>query len=304
MFDLNLDKLMTIEQVETFRKEVNEACDKRAAKISLCKEVSLLSKKSFPYIKECFEAISPLLYKTTKGKKILSSYMSEVRKNKNLSKLHKLSENIRKAGVDMDVEYFIDSLKDGYDVDGNTLTEDTERIGRILAEGMLLLGNDALSVIPEENVSLNNAIIRIAESKSGAINTVDYAVALKVIRENIGSSKSIVSERKSKPFDIDVWASTMINNFNNKYKDVLTSEEIQALREISNSEEKPKIFENYKSACIEKLNESIKEMRSSGDEESASKLTEVLNQVNNKKYSAETAGEDICNLLELSKMLR
>lgn len=304
MFDLNLDKLMTIEQVETFRTQMNEACDNRAAKISLCKEASLLSKKSFPYIKECFEAIAPMLYKTTKGKKILSSYMSEVRKNKNLSKLHKLSENIRKAGADMDVEYFIESLKNGYDIDGSTLAEDTEKVGRILAEGVLLLGNDALSVIPEENISLNDAVIRIAESKSGAINTVDYAVALKVIRENIGNSKAIVSEQKSEAFDIDAWASTMINDFNNKYKDVLTSEEIQALREISNSEEKPKIFEDYKSACIEKLNESIKEMRSSGDEESASKLTEVLNQVNNKKYSVETAGEDICNLLELSKMLR
>lgn len=304
MFDLNLDKLMTIEQVEAFRTQMNEACDNRAAKISLCKEASLLSKKSFPYIKECFEAIAPMLYKATKGKKILSSYMSEVRKNKNLSKLHKLSENIRKAGADMDVEYFIESLKDGYDIDGNTLTEDTERIGRILAEGVLLLGNDALSVIPEENVSLNNAIIRIAESKSSTVNAVDYAVALKVIRENIGNSKAIVSEQKSEAFDIDAWASTMINDFNNKYKDVLTSDEIQALQELANTEEKSKIFESYKSKCIDKLNVSIKEMRSSGDEESASKLTEVLNQVNNKKYSVETAGEDICNLLELSKMLR
>ena len=62
-----INTFKTIKEVEAYRQEINEMCDKRTAFITLCEEANSLSEKKFGYIKESFESISPMLFKTNEG---------------------------------------------------------------------------------------------------------------------------------------------------------------------------------------------------------------------------------------------
>ena len=69
----------TIQEVENYRNMVNEMCDNRHKFIVLCEEANELSDKSFGFIKESFEALSPMLFKTTEGKKLMNKYNGMMR---------------------------------------------------------------------------------------------------------------------------------------------------------------------------------------------------------------------------------
>ena len=47
MRTININDFKTIEEVENYRKEINEACDKRADFITLCEKADKLSHKPF-----------------------------------------------------------------------------------------------------------------------------------------------------------------------------------------------------------------------------------------------------------------
>ena len=166
MRTININDFKTIEEVENYRKEINEACDKRADFITLCEKADKLSHKPFGYIKDCFEAIAPELFESKEGKKIMSNYSKTIRENKNLSALHNLYENIRKSGKDMDIDFFANNIANtNWNVDKKTLSEDTLKVGRILAEGYLHLGKSAEDLFPSENTVLESAVSYIAEKK-------------------------------------------------------------------------------------------------------------------------------------------
>ena len=54
--------------------------------------------------------------------------------------------------------------------------------------------------------------------------------------------------------------------------------------------------------CAESISKARVAFEKNGDANSMNRLTSVLEQVNNKKFSLDTVGEDICNLIELSNI--
>ena len=241
MRTININDFKTIEEVENYRKEINEACDKRADFITLCEKADKLSHKPFGYIKDCFEAIAPELFESKEGKKIMSNYSKTIRENKNLSALHNLYENIRKSGKDMDIDFFANNIANtNWNVDKKTLSEDTLKVGRILAEGYLHLGKSAEDLFPSENTVLESAVSYIAENKKTNKNIAEYSNAIKVIKENISSKES--EENVFESTDLDALAKSLLQEFNKKYSSELTEEEANALREVSSSENKEDVF--------------------------------------------------------------
>lgn len=301
MRTININDFKTIEEVENYRKEINEACDKRADFITLCEKADKLSHKPFGYIKDCFEAIAPELFKSKEGKKIMSNYSKTIRENKNLSALHNLYENIRKSGKDMDIDFFANNIANtNWNVDKKTLSEDTLKVGRILAEGYLHLGKSAEDLFPSENIVLESAVSYIAENKKTNKNIAEYSNAIKVIKENISSKES--EENVFESTDLDVLAKSLLQEFNKKYSSELTEEEANALREVSSSENKEDVFNKYKNACQSKLSESKKDFEEKGDKSSSERMTAILEQVSNKTYSLENLGNDICGFIELKSI--
>ena len=301
MRTININDFKTIEEVENYRKEINEACDKRADFITLCEKADKLSHKPFGYIKDCFEAIAPELFESKEGKKIMSNYSKTIRENKNLSALHNLYENIRKSGKDMDIDFFANNIANtNWNVDKKTLSEDTLKVGRILAEGYLHLGKSAEDLFPSENTVLESAVSYIAENKKTNKNIAEYSNAIKVIKENISSKES--EENVFESTDLDALAKSLLQEFNRKYSSELTEEEANALREVSSSENKEDVFNKYKNACQNKLAESKKDFEEKGDKSSSERMTAILEQVSNKTYSLENLGNDICGFIELKNI--
>lgn len=301
MRTININDFKTIEEVENYRKEINEACDKRADFITLCEKADKLSHKPFGYIKDCFEAIAPELFESKEGKKIMSNYSKTIRENKNLSALHNLYENIRKSGKDMDIDFFANNIANtNWNVDKKTLSEDTLKVGRILAEGYLHLGKSAEDLFPSENTVLESAVSYIAENKKTNKNIAEYSNAIKVIKENISSKES--EENVFESTDLDALAKSLLQEFNKKYSSELTEEEANALREVSSSENREDVFNKYKNACQSKLSESKKDFEEKGDKSSSERMTAILEQVSNKTYSLENLGNDICGFIELKSI--
>lgn len=301
MRTININDFKTIEEVENYRKEINEACDKRADFITLCEKADKLSHKPFGYIKDCFEAIAPELFESKEGKKIMSNYSKTIRENKNLSALHNLYENIRKSGKDMDIDFFANNIANtNWNVDKKTLSEDTLKLGRILAEGYLHLGKSAEDLFPSENTVLESAVSYIAENKKTNKNIAEYSNAIKVIKENISSKES--EENVFESTDLDALAKSLLQEFNKKYSSELTEEEANALREVSSSENREDVFNKYKNACQSKLSESKKDFEEKGDKSSSERMTAILEQVSNKTYSLENLGNDICGFIELKSI--
>jgi hypothetical protein len=296
-----VNTLNTIQEVESYRNMINEMCDNRHKFIVLCEEAKELSTKSFGFIKESFEALSPILFKSSEGKKLMNKYTKMIKENKNLSSLHTINENIRKAGSETDIDFFVNSLMVvEWGVNPSTLKEDTKKLGRVLSEAYLLVGEEAKSLIPNENVSLSNAVNFIAESKKGTKNISEYSDAARIIKEHIKSKDAKKNVFES--IDLDTLAKRLVEDFNVKYGDKLTIEEANALREISSSEDRESVFNKYKEVCKSKITEAKKNFESKGDKASSDRLGVVLEQIASKSYVLDTVGADICSLIELSNI--
>ena len=296
-----VNTLNTIQEVESYRNMINEMCDKRHKFIVLCEEAKELSTKSFGFIKESFEALSPILFKSSEGKKLMNKYTKMIKENKNLSSLHTINENIRKAGSETDIDFFVNSLMVvEWGVNPSTLKEDTKKLGRVLSEAYLLVGEEAKGLIPNENVSLSNAVNFIAESKKGIKNISEYSDAARIIKEHIKSKDAKKNVFES--VDLDTLAKKLVEDFNVKYGDKLTIEEANALREISSSEDRESVFNKYKEVCKSKITEAKKNFESKGDKASSDRLGVVLEQIASKSYVLDTVGADICSLIELSNI--
>lgn len=293
-----ISKTKDINSLEEIRKNVNEACDKRAEFINMCNRANELSERSFGYIKEAFESLAPELFETKKGKKIMKKYAETILENKNLSSLHTIYENIRKMHNGSDIDFFVNEISSkNWEINKNTVTEDVNKVGKVLAEAYIMVGNKSEELLPSTNKKLDNALEFIAENKKTNKNIAEYSDAVKVIREYIESKEN---DGTNNSFDdIDTIAENLIEGFNEKYSNELSENEKNMLKELSESDNKESVFNKYKASCQEKLDEEIKKFINDGDSESANKMKKIQEQVGKKVFSEDTVGTDICNLMEM-----
>jgi hypothetical protein len=291
----------TVKEVEDYRAKINEECDSRINFINISQKADNLSNKSFGYLKECFEAFSPKLFETKEGKLLINKYLDYIHKNNNLRSLHVIHENVRKANKSTDVDFLIEQIsRINWKINNNTVNDDVKKLGKVIAESFLYLGKSAEDLLPKENRSLSSAIDYIAENKLSQRNLTDYSVAVKIIKEDISKRETTDNIFESK--NLDELANELLHEFNKKYSDTLNEEEAKVLKEIASSENREEIFNKYKSMCTESISKARETFEKNGDANSMKRLTSVIEQVNNKKFSLDTVGEDICNLIELSNI--
>lgn len=297
-----INSFKTIKEVEDFRNKINEECNERINFIKMTQKADRLSNSTFGYIKECFESISPELFASKKGKSILNKYTTAIKESNNLSTMHSICEAIRKSGKGTDSSFVINKILESNQtgIDRVTLKKEIKSLGMILAEGYLYLGEKANDLLPEENNKLYSAIGYITENKSNLKNIAEYTNAIEVIKENIESKEKATNVFEAR--NLDDLATELLEAFNKKYSETLNEEEAKVLKEIASSENREEIFNKYKSLCVENISKAKCNFDEKGDSNSSKRLTSVLEQVNNKKFSLDTVGEDICNLIELSNI--
>lgn len=297
----HINTLNTIESIEKYRQEINEACDKRTERIKLLNKGLELSESSFGYIKECFENLSPELFKSKEGRKIINKYTSEIKENKTLNTLHTIYENIRKTGKDSDIDFLINNIiSENVVLKENDVKESSKKLGLILSEAYLYLGENANKFLPNKNNELDNAIKFITENKKSLKNISEFSSASKIIQEEIEKHDNIINTFKEK--NLDEIVHELMREFNEKYSDKLTDEEKEVIKDITESVDKESVFNKYKEMCINKINEAKSVFEKEGNMESVKKLTSISEQINKKVFTENSIENDIYNFIEISNI--
>ena len=296
-----INDMKSIEELDAFQNELNEKFETRRRVLNLISEARELGGKTFGYLKESFENLSPKLFKTTEGKAVMNKYASTIKENKSLSALHKLYENIRKAHSGIDFDYFVGTLcETNWNVNENELNEGMKKLAGIVAEGYVVVGEGAGKYLGTENDRLDGAIEFIAENKVGQKNIVKYSEAVKVIREAVEKNGNIADSFK-KETDLDKTIEDLVSKYS---KEEYTEEEEKDMltNQIARSGDEETVFIKKKTECVDSLDEAIKKYDDGKHEEELTTLKKIHEQVSAKTYNPETIGPDICNFVEMSKL--
>lgn len=297
----NINKIKTSDELETYRKEVNNVIDNRLKFIQLCEIADKASKESFGFIKEAFENISPELFKTKEGKAILNKYAKTIKESKTLKHLHSIYEGIRKTSNTGDKDFFIHQITSkNFNTKHDTLVNETKKVGRILAEGILMIGDVAATLLPESKITLDKAVNYIVEHKSNLTNLSEFSDAVSVIKENL--SKNILNTNIFATINLDEYSTSVVEEFNEKYGTLLTEEEKETIKKINKSTDKEELFNSYKNNCLKSLSEARNKYSIDGDNESLQRIDNVIGKVENKSFLSENIVIDICGFIELTKL--
>lgn len=296
-----INDMKTLNELDALQNELNEKIETRRRVLNLVAEARELGGKTFGYLKESFENLSPKLFKSDEGKAVMKKYASTIKENKSLSSLHKLYENIRKAHSGIDLDYFVGTLCEAnWNVKTKELNEGMEKLAGIVAEGYIVVGEGAEKYLGTENGRLDGAIEYIAENKVGQKNIVKYSEAVKVIREAVEKNGNIADSFK-KETDLDKTIEDLVAKYS---KDEYTDEEEKDMltNQIARSGDEETVFIKKKTECVDSLDEAIKRYSDGEHEEELNTLKKIHEQVSAKSYNPETIGPDICNFVEMSKL--
>lgn len=284
----NIDKLMTVESVEEYRKKLNEACNSRVAYIEKISKAAKLSSEGFGSIKENMENISHLLFSTKEGGALLGKYQATIKNSKALSSMHTLYEGIRKANSASDVSFFINEIaSQDWGVDKKELKEGLQKLGEVIGSAYIMLGTDADKFIADGNKKLDEAVEYIATTPKTRKNIAEYSNAVKIIREYVESTS---------PADEPKEYNKLVREFNEKYEGKLSKEEMDIVNEVREGKNFEEIFNSYK----ERITNALSENKDNIPNEKVQSLNEQLSE---KKFSEDTFCEDILNLSEIYRIL-
>lgn len=296
-----INSIKTVAELETFRKEINEACDTRLKFLKKSDAAVNLSNKNFGYIKECFEHISPSLFNLKEGRALINKYVNTLKSNKSLETSHRIYESIRKANKNCDIDFFLNGLTESITtVNHDDFVKGTKELGMILAEGYMLLDDETRKNLPTNETKYYNAVEFIAENKKSSKNLSTYSMAIKILREKIENNVDEKNVFENK--DIDNILTDKVREFNEKYIEKLDESEIAMVKELAESTNHEELFNKYKNICMEKLLEAKKNFQSLSDVESANKITNIYEQITNKEYKEDTINTDICNFIKMSNI--
>lgn len=296
-----INDIKSLEELDSYQNELNEMFDTRRRVLNLVYEAKEMGNKTFGYLKESFENMSPKLFKSNEGKAVMNKYTKAIKENKSLSSLHKLYENIRKAHSGIDVDYFVGTLcETSWNVKEKELNEGLQKLAGIVAEGYIVVGEGASKYLGTENDRLDGAIEFIAENKVGQKNIVKYSEAVKVIREAVEKNGNIADSFK-KETDLDQTIEDLVTKYS---KDEYSEEEEKdaLTNQIARSGDEETVFVNKKTDCLKSLDEAIKKYGDGQHEDELNTLKKIHEQVSAKSYNPETIGPDICNFVEMSKL--
>ena len=296
-----INDIKSLEELDDYQNKLNEMFETRRRVLNLVTEAKEMAGKTFGYLKESFENMSPKLFKCDAGKAVMNKYAKTIKENKSMSSLHKLYENIRKAHSGIDVDYFVGGLcETNWGVKEKELKEGLQKLAGIVAEGYIIVGEGASKYLGTENDRLDGAIEFIAENKVGRRNIVTYSEAVKVIREAVEKNGNIADSFK-KETDLDQTIEDLVAKYSkDEYSD---EEEKDALtNQIARSGDEETVFVNKKTDCLKSLDEAIRKYGDGEHEDELKTLKKIHEQVSAKSYNPETIGPDICNFVEMSKL--
>ena len=263
---------------------------------------SMITKK-FGYLKECFENISPELFKSKEGRVIINKYIATIKESAELKKMHLLYECVRKANKDIDVDkYLTEALNIIGPVNKRNLNLSTQKLGEVLGEACQKLGKERVEKFEDkygDREKVDEAIEYVGTTKKTPKNLLEYIESCDTIKEHINLHETYKRLGGHCSVDID----KAVNEFNNKYGKELTENEQALVKELIEGKDKESVFNKYKENCLNKLTEKKGVFESKGDAMSSERMGIILEKVNKKKYNPETVNTDVFNLFEMTNSM-
>ena len=241
-----------------------------------------------------FEDSLPILFKT--NKKLVKEFIETIKKDKNLSqqfKFHHALKNIQE-GVNKQT-YVNDALNlIKSNIDFKTLNESNEKIFKLIKEN---------NIRPSKEIDENT--LNYFQSCDFLIKNNPKLNNLNVLSENLNNviEYCTVNHKINESKD-DLFS--LMETFEKKYQKVLNEEEqslvkeIMAAKSVQANENKMKLFNKFKTECIETIN-TLLETADNDDKEG---LEAIQEQLNNMMFCENTLVNDIAKLLEIRDILK
>ena len=298
----DISKIKDITTLNLLKESFDKDFDKQKKIVENLELAHTMSLKGFGYIKEAMEALSNDLFKTKEGRAILGRYINCVKESNELKKMHLLFECVRKANKDVDVYSYINEATSMIgNVDAKKYHNDTMKLGKILGEACLYLGKERVNGVNYIDNTLCEAIDFVGTHKKTPKTLAEYTEHCQIIKEHVS-----LHETQRKQFQDSSKKESLeksIDEFNKKYGDELNENEQNLVKELLGNGNKEEIFERYKTACVNKLQEKQNFFNKEGDTSSSERIGIIMEKVSQKKYNCETVNSDVFNLIEITGSL-
>lgn len=298
----DISKIKDITTLNLLKESFDKDFDKQKKIVENLELAHTMSLKGFGYIKEAMEALSNDLFKTKEGRAILGRYINCVKESNELKKMHLLFECVRKANKDVDVYSYINEATSMIgNVDAKKYHNDTMKLGKILGEACLYLGKERVNGVNYIDNTLCEAIDFVGTHEKTPKTLAEYTEHCQIIKEHVS-----LHETQRKQFQDSSNKESLeksIDEFNKKYGDELNENEQNLVKELLGNGNKEEIFERYKTACVNKLQEKQSFFNKEGDASSSERIGIIMEKVSQKKYNCETVNSDVFNLIEIAGSL-
>lgn len=241
-----------------------------------------------------FEDALPSLFK--KDKKIVKEFINTIKSDANLLNQFKFQQALNKINENMDANAYVTSaleLVKG-DINIKTLKESNEKLFSLIKEN---------NIRPTQEI--NNELLNYFESCDYLLSNKCKLSNLSKINENINNIIKYVKEKNTLVENTKQDLFNMVEEFEKKYKNVLTEEEKTFVKNIIDSksedapEKKEQLFNKLKNECITIIDNLLE----SSDNDDVDGLTEIKEQITTKIFCENTLVSDIAKFLEIRDIL-
>lgn len=288
----------TIEDVEILRNEFNTLCESRIEKLNFLNRLGDIS--SFSELKTIFESMAPSLLSTKDGRNCIKSFLKTINENQSLQTAYLLNENIVNCSYNGDKKSFlIESLSLAKDVNKKDFLKGIISLQKCLMEGVSVLNNEDIKAI---NLAINEVNLNkeMGETLDNLTFNPKRMSNLLEFNKAIDKLVPFMEEIASIRNNVEVLGETS-EEILNRINEEESRENLELLKTLIESEDKESVFEDYKSNCMSAIRKAIRENKS--DEAVSTKLTNILEKVENKKYNIASYGADIASFMELENLV-
>ncbi len=303
----NLDKAMKLmaealkqyeegkfELAEHSRKTANQMFDNVSNELSTnegIEKVMYGENRNFGIIYNTIEANTKKLYESKEGKKKIGELVNFIRNNNVLLNEFKVYNAFTNPiNVEDAKEYVNEAVSVIKRMPKSVVIENNHK----LIEKIKELGlNEAVTITDSEN-ELFEAIEYTIFNAPTVTNINEYANVKKIIVENV----ELNNEVRPEAMDLDEMYEKKVNEISEKYNNVLNSDEIRLIEEISSSPEKAeKTFNKFKKQTLDSVK---KRMDESSDDEKES-WKKVYEAVLKKQFDNKNSLSIIADMISLNE---
>lgn len=283
---------------ELYKNELNESKDNMNNPI-------YGKTNNFGVIHKIFESNAPELYKTKKGKQIIANYIKIINEDATLRKQFTFYNEMLSVNDVNNPSMFVNEaveLSPKFHI--KDIRKSNEKLIKFIKDNKLNenieVDENLISLFESIEFVLTNTkcIKNLSSFINAKANITDY------INEHIEQSKNSLNENKYSG-SLEDFANKALNEFNEKYKDVLNEAEQEFVKELIDAKFNDKmdkrkgIFDKCKNEAISAINTVVVE--TSGDIKE--KLLSLKERLLNKNFDNDKLVSDVAEMIEIKNTL-